>query len=88
MILDPIIEFDLTMEMDAQVYDLELDGTYINGGGQGEPYDGPYSVRPIVDDSIVLLTANRYLSRDVTVEQIPFYQTTNPAGGYTAIIGD
>lgn len=34
-----------------------------------------------------LPTADTVLRADVTVREIPFYKTTNPSGGYTAIIG-
>ena len=32
-------------------------------------------------------TKNKLLKEDVIVEQIPYYETTNDAGGYTVIIG-
>ncbi len=34
-----------------------------------------------------LPTADTVMREDVTVREIPFYTTTNPSGGYTAIIG-
>lgn len=50
-------------------------------------YRGEYDVIPLPRDDIVLPTANRSMSDDVTVRRIPYYETSNPSGGYTAIIG-
>lgn len=50
-------------------------------------YSGEYDVTPLPRDDIVLPTANRSMSDDVTVRRIPYYETSNPSGGYTAIIG-
>lgn len=52
------------------------------------PYEGAYEVTPLPHEQQVLPTAHRGMERDVTVYEIPYYQTSNPAGGYTAIIGD
>jgi len=53
---------------------------------QGEPYEGPYSVRPKVT-SQSLLTRHKLMTDNLTVQEIPYYQTTNAQGGYTVIIG-
>ena len=34
-----------------------------------------------------LYTANKVVRDNITVKEIPFYETSNPGGGYTAIIG-
>ncbi len=49
-------------------------------------YRGETTVTPSVDPQ-TLPTADTVLREDVTVREIPFYTTTNPSGGYTAIIG-
>lgn len=51
-----------------------------------EEYDGDYIVTPETI-SQKLETKNRIMSDDVTVLAIPFFETTNLGGGYTAIIG-
>lgn len=49
-------------------------------------YTGEYVVTPSTEEQ-TLNTKDRFLSRDVLVEEIPYYETTNESGGYTVIIG-
>lgn len=49
-------------------------------------YRGQYVVRPNLSVQ-VLETKNKSLLRDVVVHEIPYTETSNPSGGYTAIIG-
>lgn len=49
-------------------------------------YPGPYEVTPS-QSSQTLATAQKAMTSDVTVMEIPYYETTNEAGGYTVIIG-
>lgn len=58
-----------------------------NGGGEYEIYDGPYRVIPKTDSEIVLDTDNKLMINDVTVEQVPYYETLNLSGGNTVYIG-
>ena len=50
-----------------------------------EDYSGPYIVAPKVE-SQSLSTADKHLSRDVTIEPIPYYEVSNQ-NGKTVIIG-
>jgi hypothetical protein len=50
-------------------------------------YTGPTTVTPQARSDVVLDTSGKLMTDDVTVFEIPYYETTNPAGGYTAIIG-
>ena len=50
-------------------------------------YDGSYDVTPLPGAEIILETADKRMLDDVTVREIPYYETTNEAGGYTVIIG-
>ena len=52
-----------------------------------EYYPGEYGVTPQARSDVVLGTSGKLMTEDVTVLEIPYYETTNPAGGYTAIIG-
>lgn len=52
-----------------------------------EIYDGEYEVTPRASDEVLLDTQGKMLLDDVTVHEIPYYETTNESGGYTAIIG-
>lgn len=50
------------------------------------PYAGDYEVTPKIADQR-LLTHDRWLSRDVVVKAIPYYEVENVERGTTAIIG-
>lgn len=62
----------------------------IAGYGHGEEtyeeYGGPYEVTPSTLEQ-TLPTINKVMALDVTVHEIPYYETTNESGGYTVIIG-
>lgn len=54
---------------------------------ESEVYDGDYNVVPQVGQQVVLPTENQTLIDDITVEQIPIYETTNESEGKTLTIG-
>ena len=51
-------------------------------------YDGTYEVTPMADNTITLNTAQTYMTSDVTVKKIPYFETTNDMGGNTVYIGE
>lgn len=50
-------------------------------------YDGGYEVTPLPFTETILETARKQMTSDVTVLEIPYYETSNESGGYTVIIG-
>lgn len=52
----------------------------------GKNYTGPYTVTPKADETQVLPTKDALLKEDVMVKKIPFYETSNSAGGGTVYI--
>ena len=60
--------------------------TVPTGGHPYNPYEGPYEVIPAFDDQI-LETAEKTMSDDVVVKEIPVAEVSNPAGGLTLTIG-
>ena len=62
---------------------LESKDTIINV----DEYTGQYIVTPLPELEQILRTDNKILKHDITVEPIPYYETSNDAGGYTVIIG-
>lgn len=58
---------------------------YEQGSSQHEPYEGSYSVTPAITEQI-LETRDKLMVDDLTVQSIPYYETTNPKGK-TVIIG-
>jgi len=55
--------------------------------GAGEPYTGEYVVTPSVSEEKQLQTAEKSLKENVRVLKVPYFEVTNPSGGYTASIG-
>ena len=49
-------------------------------------YTGEYEATPTVEEQI-LPTKNKSMIDDFIVHEIPYFETSNPSGGYTAIIG-
>ena len=65
-------------------------GEYLESGDSIIDYDayaGQYEVTPLPDVEQILRTHNKVLKHDVVIQPIPYYETTNEAGGYTVIIG-
>ena len=61
------------------------DGTF-SGGEEYEQYEGEYSVSPKFTEQ-TLPTAKKILTEDVRVEEIPYFEVSNNAGGTTVTIG-
>ena len=57
-----------------------------SGSGEHETYSGAYTVTPKANEQVVLATANKIMSMNVTVQEVPYSETSNNAGGYTAYI--
>lgn len=53
---------------------------------EGVPYEGETEVTPRTAQQ-TLPTKDHLVKVDITVKAIPYYETTNLSGGYTAIIG-
>lgn len=51
------------------------------------PYEGEYKVTPTVDGK-VLKTKDKLMVDDLTVKPIPYFDTSNTAGGRTIYIAD
>ena len=51
-----------------------------------ENYEGSYVVTPKVEAQVIP-TANKFLSNDMTVKSIPYYEVSNTSGGSTVFIG-
>lgn len=66
-----------------------LHGTLSAGTVIGvELYEGAYTVRSAVHEAQELPTANKHLIKNITVEKIPYYETSNLSDGITIYIGD
>lgn len=52
-----------------------------------ETYTGDYAITPTVTAQVIP-TKNRYLTDDMTVKEIPYYETSNTTGGNTVYIAN
>ena len=50
-------------------------------------YDGEYEIIPAPFEDKVLSTENKLMQADVTVKEIPYFETSNLSGGNTVYIG-
>lgn len=50
-------------------------------------YQGDYIVIPKAAEEVTLATADKLLLDDITIKEIPYYQTSNQSGGETVYIG-
>lgn len=64
-----------------------ISGTLAVGKREAEIYTGEYTVTPKPWEEQVLPTADKLMTGDVTVFEIPYAQVTNIQGGYTVTIG-
>lgn len=53
-----------------------------------QEYLGSYRIIPMVDTAQILSTNKTFLLANITVEPIPYYETSNDKGGYTVYIGE
>lgn len=83
-------EISLIIPIDGDI-DLELatDGEFgiITVVDDIPVYQGATTVTPILNNSIILRTANKKVIEDVEVLEIPVTYTTNPYDGKTVVIG-
>ena len=53
-----------------------------------ELYEGADTVHSAAHEAQELPTANKHLVKNITVEKIPYYETSNMSDGITIYIGD
>lgn len=59
---------------------------YIVSAPEVPSYDGPFIFIPS-DNVQIINVGGHIVSEDITIEDIPFTEVTNPNGGYTVTIG-
>ena len=63
-----------------------LRGTLSLGSGTAPQYAGPYEVTPKAHAEQILNTSGKLMINDVTVFEVPYYETSNLFDGLTAYI--
>ena len=82
---DEDLSFRVGFREDLTVFPTEMDTAY--RGDMIPAYDGSYEVTPLAHTEQVLETTGKRMEGDVTVLEIPYYETSNESGGYTVNIG-
>ena len=94
--LNGVLEGALTQELPSLSGQLALDEGLVLTGDlviqsatevDVPPYDGSYEIAPVANAEVILSTTGKKMLDDVTVLEIPYYETSNESGGYTVIIG-
>ena len=73
----------MTLDLDfiiEESFDLDFDIGEVTVVGTLPWYEGPYTVTPQAHDEIVLPTRQKSMRSDVTVEEIPYAETSNLHG--------
>lgn len=84
----PVIQPNGTLYGELSVVREISGGLTIPPGGSAIPiYEGAYEITPLAQTDTVMETKGKRMTENVTVLEIPYYETTNESGGYTVIIG-
>lgn len=92
LILDKALTINATLSNKTKMVSAKLHNSkhaitaIIQRSASGEYYTGEYVVTPSTQEQN-LETKNKVMSDNVKIEEIPYYETSNPSGGYTVIIG-
>ena len=77
----------LVLEMEAaQSEELLLDLDMSGGGEKYKEYTGEYTVIPSLSEQ-TLETKQKLMKENLTVMEIPYFETSNNSGGTTVYIG-
>lgn len=68
-------------------FGIYLESHNIFSSADFETYHGQYEVTPLPLVEQILQTRNKIVTDNIVVAPIPYYETSNEAGGYTVIIG-
>lgn len=63
-------------------------GSFTGSSGSGDVYTGDYTVIPKADEQTILATSGKLMAGDVTVTEVPYYETSNLSGGNTVYIAE
>lgn len=66
-----------------------ITGNITYGIGEGEyvpEYEDAYTITPLAFQDIVLPTKDKQLKDNITIKEIPYYETSNTSGGSTVYI--
>ena len=77
----------LKVDFNPSKLNINLGLPIIRGHDDTPIYDGDYIVIPLAWEEQVLPTEMKLLTQNLTVLEIPYYETSNPSGGYTVNIG-
>ena len=70
------------MSIDAEFADFQRVSVF----EKAEYYEGDYQITPRVEEQ-TMKTAQKMMTDDVTIQEIPYYETSHTSGGATVYIG-
>ena len=76
----------MTIGSDGQTIGMTIGAGY--SVVQAQEYDGPYEVIPKAHTDQILETEGLFMTDDVTVFKVPYYETSNLFDGKTAYIAE
>lgn len=92
-----MLSYDTTFDIDEATIEINIEDVYRNVDFENyqeikiredvEYYTGSYSVTPKPDEKTTLATKDKFLSQNVVVQKIPYYEVDNQFNGTTVIIG-
>ena len=68
--------------------EIEVDIGQPHSGTDYPPYEGPTTITPEAYEMQILQTEKKSVMDNIVVLPIPYFETTNPQGGYTIFIGE
>lgn len=75
-----------SIPMSAHKTEVQLNMDIFSAIGSARIYEGVYEITPLLSAETVLPTNGLLMRDDVTVKEIPYYETTNQSGGTTVYI--
>ena len=80
-------QFDIEFHTNTVSFTPSLDvNISVNDPGQVDKYDGDYEITPLNIDQTVP-TRSKYMTDDITVKSVPYFEVENLSKGKTLIIG-
>ena len=79
--------FLISLQESSQKFDVSFGEIQYIAPGAEAVYAGSYEVTPKIGEQ-VLATRKKYMKDNLTIQKIPYYDVSNPAGGSTVYIAE
>lgn len=82
-----MLKFNVSMKNDIKPFAFSFEDFQTTTKIDAEHYKGSYEVTPKAE-SQSLETKDKFMDNNVTINKMPFFETSNEQGGETIYIGD